>query len=99
MADIVLFHADTGRGARDLAWHPKKLVLAVVCLSGSILLWTQVQKENWSAFAPDFRELAVNEVIPPPFSPFITPLQGPTLFPLAPQSLGQFHLPMGAGES
>jgi hypothetical protein len=54
--------ADTGKGLRDLVWHPSKLILAVVCSSGSILLWAPVQKENWSAFAPDFRELQFNEV-------------------------------------
>lgn len=49
-------------GVRDLKWHPERPLLASVSAAGAIYLWARVYLENWSAFAPDFRELAENEV-------------------------------------
>ncbi|KAJ7516081.1 hypothetical protein O6H91_22G042000 [Diphasiastrum complanatum] len=45
----------------DLAWHPTRPIVASVCLSGLVYLWAKNYTENWSAFAPDFRELEENE--------------------------------------
>ena len=56
--------ADAGPNyaVRDLAWHPLRPLLASVSATGAIYLWARVYRENWSAFAPDFRELQENEV-------------------------------------
>ncbi|XP_047968607.1 protein RBL-like [Salvia hispanica] len=45
----------------DLAWHPVKPIIASVSLTGIVYLWAKDCTENWSAFAPDFRELEENE--------------------------------------
>ncbi|KAJ3217515.1 Retinoblastoma-binding protein 5 [Chytriomyces hyalinus] len=44
----------------DLAWHPKLPILMSVSSAGTINIWTAKISENWSAFAPDFRELDEN---------------------------------------
>ncbi|KAL6760276.1 WD40-repeat-containing domain protein [Haematococcus lacustris] len=44
-----------------LAWHPLRSCLASLgSPSGRILLWARSYAENWSAFAPDFKELDEN---------------------------------------
>lgn len=45
----------------DLAWHPTRPTVASVSQSGLIYLWAKDYMENWSAFAPDFKELEDNE--------------------------------------
>ena len=45
-----------------MAWHPARNTLVTVTVPGRILIWAHVYKENWTAFAPDFRELEQNEV-------------------------------------
>ena len=47
-----------------MVWHPERPLLATLSSSGAIYLWARVYRENWSAFAPDFRELQENEVGP-----------------------------------
>ena len=42
-------------------WCPHKAVLVTVGSSGKAYIWTKKYQENWSCFAPDFRELANNE--------------------------------------
>lgn len=39
----------------QVAWHPKRCVLAAVSGDGRVYLWAKVFQENWSAFAPDFK--------------------------------------------
>lgn len=57
-----------GRGStRDgilaLCWHPSPAPMQLLTLSttGCIDVWAKAFTENWSAFAPDFRELKTND--------------------------------------
>ncbi|KAJ3396829.1 chromatin binding protein [Lobulomyces angularis] len=44
----------------DLAWHPCRPLIASVSEYSGIYIWTVTVSENWSAFAPDFREIEEN---------------------------------------
>ncbi|XP_056164800.1 protein RBL [Syzygium oleosum] len=45
----------------DLAWHPVHPIIISVSLTGLVYIWAKDYTENWSAFAPDFKELEENE--------------------------------------
>ncbi|KAG4109710.1 hypothetical protein ERO13_D13G003400v2 [Gossypium hirsutum] len=45
----------------DLAWHPVHPIIVSVSLTGLVYIWAKDYTENWSAFAPDFKELEENE--------------------------------------
>ncbi|CAN8258599.1 unnamed protein product [Cochlearia groenlandica] len=45
----------------DLAWHPVHPLIVSVSLTGLVYIWAKDYTENWSAFAPDFKELEENE--------------------------------------
>jgi len=45
----------------DLAWHPSRTILASCGQSGKVLIWAKHYAENYSAFAPNFKELEENE--------------------------------------
>jgi COMPASS component SWD1 len=45
----------------DLAWHPVHPIIVSVSLAGLVYIWAKDYTENWSAFAPDFKELEENE--------------------------------------
>ncbi|KAF9414763.1 hypothetical protein BGZ94_000289, partial [Podila epigama] len=44
----------------DVAWHPVRPIVASVSNYGTIHIWATNYQENWSAFAPDFKELEEN---------------------------------------
>ncbi|KAF9106226.1 hypothetical protein BGX29_010099 [Mortierella sp. GBA35] len=44
----------------DLTWHPIRPIVASVSSYGTIHIWATNYQENWSAFAPDFKELEEN---------------------------------------
>lgn len=48
----------------DMAWHPALCILVTISITGAVLIWTRVYRENWAAFAPDFEELHDNFVCP-----------------------------------
>ncbi|RWW65804.1 hypothetical protein BHE74_00026866 [Ensete ventricosum] len=45
----------------DLAWHPLRPLVVSVSVAGLVYIWAKDYTENWSAFAPDFKELEENE--------------------------------------
>lgn len=50
-----------GEQMKAMAWNPRRSLLTTIGQSGSIYVWEKNHSENWSAFAPDFKELEANE--------------------------------------
>jgi len=48
-------------GTLSLSYHPTRPIIACCTRSGAVFIWTKQYCENWSAFAPDFKELEENE--------------------------------------
>lgn len=47
-------------GLLHLTWHPASPIIAATSKEGEVHIWGIMHTENWSAFAPDFKELEEN---------------------------------------
>jgi hypothetical protein len=45
----------------DMTWHPARPLVVSAASTGRLIVWAKQYQENYSAFAPNFKELEENE--------------------------------------
>lgn len=56
----MLLTSSKGESLLDVQWHPSRPIVVSVS-SGVVYIWARAEVENWSAYAPQFKELDENQ--------------------------------------